>query len=508
MRKILASMLTLGAVAAAVTWGTSSFFSDTEASNDNTFTAGAIDLKIDSEAHYNGLRCEENDSEIEDAPAYVWQIFDQAKFDQVNDDAYMQNLVGEACTGSWAFTDLGSEKFFNFTDIKPGDMGENTISMHVINNDAWACMNIGGLVDAENGLTEPEADVDQTLVAGELSESMMFFAWVDNGVEGIINSKGDNVYQVGERILYQPSLASSALNQAIALADSTTVGGPFIGSDDPEVANYVGLQWCAGTLSLNAGVLSCDGESMGNAAQTDGLTADLSFEVVQARNNPDFVCEAGTTVVVNSVGETATEDNWVFYNDENDTISSILGSFVSGPATPPAGAGSAELTVSGTQRRNLATFQFGGTVLSDITSMMFSTYQPSGQTDNERAMYLQFNVDFTGSGLWQSRLAFVPSQNGTVVQDAWQTWNAADDSALWWWSGYAGNGNKWPDNDTDEYRTWAELKTAFPGIRMNTGILSHLSFRAGEPYADGFTGNIDKFVIGINGANTVFDFEN
>ncbi len=99
MKKILISVSIIAGVAAIVVGATTAFFSDTETSTGNTFTAGAIDLTVDSQASYNG------------------------------------QSVAEA---TWTATDLGAEhKFFNFADVKPGDSGENTISLHVNDKDAW-----------------------------------------------------------------------------------------------------------------------------------------------------------------------------------------------------------------------------------------------------------------------------------------------------------------------------------------------------------------------------------
>jgi predicted ribosomally synthesized peptide with SipW-like signal peptide len=47
-KRILLSLIVLGTAASAIILGTSAFFSDTETSSGNTFTAGALDLKADS----------------------------------------------------------------------------------------------------------------------------------------------------------------------------------------------------------------------------------------------------------------------------------------------------------------------------------------------------------------------------------------------------------------------------------------------------------------------------
>ncbi len=70
-------------------------------------------------------------------------------------------------------------------------------------------------------------------------------------------------------------------------------------------------------------------------------------------------------------------------------------------AHAPLGMGSAQISVTGTQRVNLASYQFKGTPLADITDLRYSTYNASaGNTGSvNRSCYLQFNVDFNGMAL-------------------------------------------------------------------------------------------------------------
>jgi predicted ribosomally synthesized peptide with SipW-like signal peptide len=49
MKKILASLLTIGVVSVGAVYSTAAYFSDTEVSTDNTFTAGTIDIAVDGE---------------------------------------------------------------------------------------------------------------------------------------------------------------------------------------------------------------------------------------------------------------------------------------------------------------------------------------------------------------------------------------------------------------------------------------------------------------------------
>lgn len=284
MKKILLSLAILAAVGAVVVAGTSAFFSDTETSTGNTFTAGAIDLTVDSEQHYNGNVCVATTG---GQYPYIWS----------GDAAYPK--AGTPCDGTWGATNLGAQKFFNFGDVKPGDFGENTISLHVDSNDAYACVDVNITANDDNGITEPEDEaalpagdgLDGT-TTGDLAQNLYFTAWADQGVtpgyQGNDEGEGDNVWQAQyEPLLFTNSYgpASDVLGgKSYTLADSNT--GPLVGN----TTTYIGLAWCAGTMSISGGVISCDGNGMGNIAQTDTMTANVAFRIEQARNNPNFTC--------------------------------------------------------------------------------------------------------------------------------------------------------------------------------------------------------------------------
>jgi len=239
-------------------------------------------------------------------------------------------------------------------------------------------------------------------------------------------------------------------------------------------------------------------------------------------NGEETFTYATTTVrmvdLAEDLGDVAANiESWFFYNDETDTIDSSIGSFVDGPETAPLGDGSAEMSVSGSQRRNLATYQAKDIKLADIKMLSFSTYSQSagnGSPASERAPYLNFNVDFNDTDAWQNRLVFVPAVNGVVENDEWQNWDAIDGGdAMWCWSkmtSCGGSLTQWPDGNINVYRTWDELIAAFPNIQTRSTD-SWFGFRVGEPYADGFTGNIDNFVIGVKTGTNIhtetYDFE-
>ncbi len=232
------------------------------------------------------------------------------------------------------------------------------------------------------------------------------------------------------------------------------------------------------------------------------LALGLALAVLLFVAAPTQFAYADTTVIVTP----SATHGWFFYDDD---FPGGQGNFVTGPATPPAGTGSAHyyLPPGSNARQALTTLGYAGTRLSQITNFQYSTYRSQLLTGNE-TIYLQFDVDYDASdGLtnYQGRLTYLPAYAASIPPNLWQTWHPLTEGK---W--YASRTNASPNGSGGECPqgspcTWAEVLTKFPnaGITANVGWL-HL--KAGGP-ADGFDGNMDNFVIGINGTNTTWDFE-
>lgn len=277
--KILLSGATILAAAALVVGATFAFFSDTETSTGNTFTAGAIDLQIDNTSY----------ALDHNIPGF-----------QSPTGAFMANTAT-----TWTLTDLTVEKFFNFTDLKPGDYGEDTISVHVNNNDAWLCAAARITQDTDETCTDPEQADDPTCAVpgpnqGELDQEVNFAFWKDDG---------DNVFETDETTFLSGPISGLGEQGQIALAD-TSDSGPF--GDTPVPGNttvHIGKAWCFGTLSESPATqglstnpvdrgttgFTCGGSGVNNAAQTDKVVGDLQFYATQSRNNSTFTCAQNYT---------------------------------------------------------------------------------------------------------------------------------------------------------------------------------------------------------------------
>ena len=256
MKKILYSLLSIGVIGTIVVFTSNAFFSDIETSTGNLLEAGKIDLLVDSECTYNGQSSTE--------------------------------------CGTWDSKDLTSEKFFNFSDVKPGDYGENTISLRVDDNPSWLCMTISPTANDDISSTEPELkELD------ELRQNMTFHVWAD-----VCNESpavpGDNIYQEGCDKNITESISGDPLT--VALADS--IQNVFTGNANESVNGnqnyYLGFVW-----SLPSNV--------GNIAQTDSFVADISFQAEQSRNNQGFVCPGINNVFFDDFDDGNTDGWWLGY---------------------------------------------------------------------------------------------------------------------------------------------------------------------------------------------------
>lgn len=276
MKKIFKSLAIVVGMAVMTVAATGAFFSDVETAVGNTFTAGAIDLKVDNESYYNG-----------------------------------------AISANTTFgpSDLDKGKlFFDFNDLKPDDEGEDTISLHVNNNDAWLCMDMSVTSDDDISSNEPELgagddeeDINDTW-DGELGGLLEMIWWVDDG---------DNVLEDGEALLNGGVQTINEMFGAdktfkVDLADATT----NVWTNEPGPAEggktyHIAKAWCFGNMTedrvpqdgqghlrgatngplVRGTGVTCDGKALGNESQTDGLTMDIAFRAMQARHNPDYTCE-------------------------------------------------------------------------------------------------------------------------------------------------------------------------------------------------------------------------
>ncbi len=208
---------------------------------------------------------------------------------------------------------------------------------------------------------------------------------------------------------------------------------------------------------------------------------------------------------------------WFFLNEGANGS----GQYVNGPGSPPAGRGSAMLTVDGTGREAIATGSYTGQALASLTQLQYSTYQAFSGSPNETPN-LAFDVDYDStdnSTAYQGRLVYVPAAGGAVVPGQWQTWNTMSGGAAWYSSGsgssayrpiVGGVAQSNPPCTQASYCTWAQILSNYPNARIRptvSGVPGLLMVRAGGPITGGFVGATDNVIVGVGSLVVNNNFE-
>jgi hypothetical protein len=217
---------------------------------------------------------------------------------------------------------------------------------------------------------------------------------------------------------------------------------------------------------------------------------------------------AGCKVVVTP----SAPNGWSFINE----AANGSGHFVNGPGTPPAGRGSALLTVDGSGREAIATTAYANLALAGLTQLKYSTYQAFSGSPNE-PLTLAFDVDYDStdaSNAYQGRLVYVPSMAGAITPKTWQNWNTMTGTAAWYSSGsdasayrpIVGNTTQAnpPCNQTT-FCTWAQVLSNYPNAKIRPG--GALMVRAGGPVTGGMVAATDNVIVGIGGLVVENNFE-
>ncbi len=250
--KILGSIALIAFTGTVAVSATGAFFSDTESSTGNTFTAGSIDLSIGSQStsSYNGI-----------------------------------NQFG-------LLADNDGRTLFTFTDLKPGDTGQGVFDLQVTSNEAYACAKQTFQSYPENNAIEPETEAGDNANNGandgELQNYLQFATFAD------INS--NNVFDLGEPLNtldgngFSPNEA--VLAGWIPVADPTTPNTWLtIGSMQPNVTYKAGFIYCFGNIDPVTGACTQQPGNQ-NVAQTDGISGSIEFQAIQTRNNAAFTCSS------------------------------------------------------------------------------------------------------------------------------------------------------------------------------------------------------------------------
>ncbi|MDZ7746622.1 MAG: SipW-dependent-type signal peptide-containing protein [Halobacteriales archaeon] len=210
-RNVLAGLGTIGLASAGAGLGTSAFFSDEESFEDNTLVAGELDLLVDWQQTYdsgNGHQFvsahpdhdgdgEQSITADNDAGQIRYSDFPDEE-DENSNGANIPSLncdnippLSEANFGTDPVTGQEMETLMQFTDVKPGDSGEVTFSLHLCDNPGYIWMQADNVSEDGGAHTEPETIVDPDNL-GDLGDAIQATLWYDEDC--------DNVYDAAEPV--------------------------------------------------------------------------------------------------------------------------------------------------------------------------------------------------------------------------------------------------------------------------------------------------------------------
>ncbi len=242
MEKIWYSLLVMGLIGIGLGAGTLAYFSDVEAAP-GTFTAGSLDLKVDLNSTY-----------------WKWD--------------------GQVYHHNFSEKDLGEcDYFWQLDDVKPGDSGEMTVSLHLYDNPGHLWFKVTPTEDDDNGITEPEQEAgDNTDGAGngELDEYIDVVIWVDYNCDNVLDAcpvcEGyGNMVVLGEPVIWEGKLSE--------ISESTFNLDEYLKDDQQNGIMVNCTTYCFGIY------WSWDSTDTDNMAQSDSWGATLSFAVTQLNDD-------------------------------------------------------------------------------------------------------------------------------------------------------------------------------------------------------------------------------
>ena len=135
------------------------------------------------------------------------------------------------------------------------------------------------------------------------------------------------------------------------------------------------------------------------------------------------------------------------------------------------------------------------TPIANLDALGFATYRESGST------VPSFNIEVYTTGVDSyTTFAFVPNA-ASVVDGAWQTWDAMNSSDGVWYSSHNVGSGVFNCGPFSCSASWSQITASYPNAEVVYGLGPNLGT------GGTFTGNIDKFTVGVSGTTAVYDFE-
>ena len=249
-RKMLAGLGTVGLASAGAGLGTSAYFSDNEAFQNNSLTAGTLDLKLDYKATYLGGPGRLDAVQAMGYPEAKDLGEGRYLLDQAPSLADMQEWEDLVQSEEFDFCSPEADEFlvngdgipvFTLDDVKPGDSGEVTISFHICDNPAYLQLSGAITENLENGQNDPElaAEGEDTDGAGELADEIEVCVWYDEDCDNVYEPTGTGQQQELEVALVSDTSGSmSGANLSALKSAATSFVGNLSSPDEAAAVSF------------------------------------------------------------------------------------------------------------------------------------------------------------------------------------------------------------------------------------------------------------------------------
>ena len=249
-RKMLAGLGTVGLASAGAGLGTSAYFSDNEAFQNNSLTAGTLDLKLDYKATYLGGPGRLDAVQAMGYPDAKDLGEGRYLLDQAPSLADMPEWEDLVQSEEFDFCSPEADEFlvngdgipvFTLDDVKPGDSGEVTISFHICDNPAYLQLSGAITENLENGQNDPElaAEGEDTDGAGELADEIEVCVWYDEDCDNVYEPTGTGQQQELEVALVSDTSGSmSGANLSALKSAATSFVGNLSSPDEAAAVSF------------------------------------------------------------------------------------------------------------------------------------------------------------------------------------------------------------------------------------------------------------------------------
>jgi len=277
-RTVLGGIGAVGLASAGAGLGTSAYFNDTESFSGNTLTAGKLDLKVDWQQTYFGAS--ESSEFVNAHPDHDGDgeqsiVVDDVVHAYSDDDRNVVDYLTCANLDESYEADFGDQDHLvSLSDVKPGDWGEVTFSLHLCDNPAYLWMQAANVAESGGANPEPEqvAEGDAENSA-DLADAIDVRMWYDEDCDNRLN-RADIMLtiDVSGSMLYEKYGGLVNQNNILSHSETTRIDLVEAGAKNliAELQNA--------DADVQVGVVFFDGSSDGtpHLQLGAGLTDDLS----------------------------------------------------------------------------------------------------------------------------------------------------------------------------------------------------------------------------------------